>query len=467
MRVSFKTRLTIGTLVISALIFGLGDYLFLTEFRASVQTTTETLLRNDSQAFLNAIAAMTAEENGNDTGSGSGGNGGNTLDAPAQGQLIAVINPSHQVVLSTLPRIFQGQIGPLTIGTSSGFLTFSRAGQNYRLMRSRVPTVNGTWYVIAARNDATAEIITSKLATSLFFGLLLLIALSGLATWILASTVLRPIRRMHRRALELIDDPTSGLLPAGKESDELSELAVTLNRLIVEFRSALEREQRMVSDASHELRTPMAQLLAQLELSKLNTGNSDELLRDIAAAAKSATRVSALASDLLFLSHKNADPRPGISFADEIAEEVSQAIDQARMLDPGKQLEIDFDVTTETGALVSALDFRRVLDNLLGNAVAICSTGATISVEVDQVDEFLVLHVIDSGPGFPEEFIPIACDRFSRPDPSRHSSTGGSGLGLAIVRAIAESSHGRVTIENLKPKGAHISVFFARVGIIR
>jgi hypothetical protein len=106
MRVSFKTRLTIGTLVISALIFGLGDYLFLTEFRASVQTTTETLLRNDSQAFLNAIAAMTAEENGNDTGSGSGGNGGNTLDAPAQGQLIAVINPSHQVVLSTLPRIF-------------------------------------------------------------------------------------------------------------------------------------------------------------------------------------------------------------------------------------------------------------------------------------------------------------------------------------------------------------------------
>jgi two-component system OmpR family sensor kinase len=111
---------------------------------------------------------------------------------------------------------------------------------------------------------------------------------------------------------------------------------------------------------------------------------------------------------------------------------------------------------------VSAQDFRRVLDNLLGNAVANCPTGAKISVEVGQDDKFLVLHVKDTGPGFPEEFIPIAFDRFSRPDPSRHPSTGGSGLGLAIVKAIAESSHGRVTIENLRPHGAHIAVNFAR-----
>jgi two-component system OmpR family sensor kinase len=70
--------------------------------------------------------------------------------------------------------------------------------------------------------------------------------------------------------------------------------------------------------------------------------------------------------------------------------------------------------------------------------------------------------VKDTGPGFPEEFIPIAFDRFSRPDPSRHPSTGGSGLGLAIVKAIAESSHGLATIENLKPHGAHVTVFFTR-----
>jgi two-component system OmpR family sensor kinase len=237
---------------------------------------------------------------------------------------------------------------------------------------------------------------------------------------------------------------------------------VTLNRLIVEFRSALEREQRMVSDASHELRTPMAQLLAQLELSKLNAGNPEELLRDIEAAAKSATRVSALASDLLFLSHKQADPKPGISSADVITGEVSQAIDHARILNPGKELQIDFGVTSTVGALVSGQDFRRVLDNLLGNAVANCSNEAKISVEVGQDDKFLVLHVKDTGPGFPDEFIPIAFDRFSRPDPSRHPSTGGSGLGLAIVKAIAESSHGLATIENLKPHGAHVTVFFAR-----
>jgi len=462
MKISFKTRLTLGTLVISALIFGSGALFFLSEFRASVQSTTDTLLRNDSQTYLLAIAALTAEENGNDSGSSSGNNTGNTLDSPAQGQLIALINPAHKVVLSTLPRVFLGQLDQFTGSASSTFMTFSGAGQKYRVMRSRVHSWDGTWYVIAARNDATAELITSKVATSLLFGLFLLIALSGIAAWILASTVLRPIRRMHRRALELIEEPTSGLLPVGKESDELSELAVTLNRLIVEFRSALEREQRMVSDASHELRTPMAQLLAQLELSKLNAGNPEELLRDVQAAAKSAGRVSALASDLLFLSHKQADPKPGTSSAEAISEEVSQAIDHARILAPVKNLEIDFEVFSTAGVRVSAQDFRRVLDNLLGNAVANCPIGARISVEVDQDDAFLALHVKDTGPGFPREFIPIAFDRFSRPDPSRHASTGGSGLGLAIVKAIAESSDGRVMVENLQPHGAHVAVFFAR-----
>ena len=466
MRISFKVRLTLGTLVISALIFGSGALFFLSEFRASVQTTTEILLRNDSRIYLAEIAALTPEENGNDGESTSGNDGestsGNTLDSPAQGQLIALVNPAHKVVLSTLPRVFHGQLAHLTVRTSPTFLTFTKAGQNYRVMRSRVHAWNGTWYVIAARNDATAEMITGKVVSSLLFGLFLLIALSGLAAWILASTVLRPIRRMHRRALELIEDPTSGLLPAGKQNDELSELAVTLNRLIVEFRSALEREQRMVSDASHELRTPMAQLLAQLELSKLNAGNAAELLRDVQAAAKSAGRVSALATDLLFLSHKQANPKPGISSAEAILEEVSQGIDHARILAPAKNLEIDFEVTNTAGAQVSAQDFRRVLDNLLGNAVANCQTAAKISVEVNQDDAFIILHVKDSGPGFPQEFIPIAFDRFSRPDLSRHSSTGGSGLGLAIVKAIAESSSGRTVIENLQPHGAHIAVFFAR-----
>jgi two-component system OmpR family sensor kinase len=475
MRISFKTRLTLGTIAISALIFGMGAMLFISEFRTSVQSTTETLLRNDSQTYIAAIKALAPEENGNDSGNntgsnnggsgtgntGGGGGSGNPIDAPAQGQLIGLINPVHKVVLSTLPRVFRGQVERLTNETRPAFLTFSQSGQNYRVMRTRVSAWNGDWYVIAARNDATADLITGKVTTSLLFGLILLVALSGLAAWILASTVLRPVRRMHRRALELIDEPTSGLLPTGKQSDELSELALTLNRLIIEFRSALEREQRMVSDASHELSTPMAQLLAQLELSKLNAGNADELLRDVQAASKSAGRVSALAADLLFLSHKQADPKPGISSAEAISEEVSQAIDQARILAPAKELEIDFEVSKTTGARVSAQDFRRVLDNLLGNAVANCPYAAKISVQVLEEAGFVALHVKDSGPGFPADFIPIAFDRFSRPDLSRHVSTGGSGLGLAIVKAIAESSGGRVHIMNLRPHGAHIAIFFA------
>ena len=464
MKISFKTRLTLGTLLIASLIFGVGALFFLSEFRASVQSTTEILLHNDSRTYVQSIGALTQDEVGNSGGDTGGNNSGtdstSLLDPPAQGQLIAVIDPSKKVIFSTLPRAFRGELSGFTLNPPLTFFTFTSAGQNYRVMRSQVKAWNGNWYVIAARNDATAELITGKVTKSLLFGLLILISLSGFAAWVLASTVLRPVRRMHRRTLELIEDPTSGLLPVGKESDELSELAMTLNRLIVDFRSALDREQRMVSDASHELRTPMAQLLAQLELSRLNAGNPEELLRDVQAASISAGRVSALASDLLFLSHKQADPKPGAITSESIAEEVSQAIDHSRILSPAKELVIDFSVTSTSGARVSTQDFRRVLDNLLGNAVSNCQSGEKIQLEVADEDSFVVLHVRDSGPGFPKDFIPIAFDRFSRPDPSRHSTTGGSGLGLAIVKAIAESSTGHVLAENIQPHGAHVAVYF-------
>lgn len=466
MNISFKTRLTLGSLVIASFIFGAGAIFFLSEFRASVRSTTEILLQNDSKIYIQSIGSLSSEDLKGDSGNNNGSNSGNdstsTLDPPAQGQLIAVLDPSRRVIFSTLPRAFQGELLGFTRGTSPVFFTYSSLGQNYRVMRTEVKAWNGKWFVIAARNDTTAELISSKVTRSLLFGLLILILFSGIAAWILASTVLSPVRRMHRRALELIEDPTSGLLPVGQQGDELSELAVTLNRLIAEFRSAIEREQRMVSDASHELRTPMAQLLAQLELSKLNAGNPEDLLSDIQAASKSAGRVSALASDLLFLSHKQADPRPGVITRESITDEVSQAIDHARVLSPAKELEIDFDVTCTTGAQVSTQDFRRVLDNLLGNAVANCPKASKILVEVNNEESFVVLHVRDTGPGFPPNFIPIAFDRFSRPDPARHATTGGSGLGLAIVKAIAESSGGHALAENVQPHGAHIAVSFPR-----
>ena len=79
MKISFKTRLTFGTILISALIFGSGALLFLAEFRTSVRSTTETLLRSDSQTYVAAIASRSADESGN----GDGNNVGNTLDAPA------------------------------------------------------------------------------------------------------------------------------------------------------------------------------------------------------------------------------------------------------------------------------------------------------------------------------------------------------------------------------------------------
>jgi signal transduction histidine kinase len=112
---------------------------------------------------------------------------------------------------------------------------------------------------------------------------------------------------------------------------------------------------------------------------------------------------------------------------------------------------VDFDVmptAQEAQYPISAVNFGRLVTNLTDNAItALAGTGSVV-LAMRQSDAWLVLTVVDTGPGVPEEFIPVAFDRFSRPDSGRQRSDGGSGLGLAIVHAIVQNSGGTVALGN-------------------
>jgi signal transduction histidine kinase len=239
------------------------------------------------------------------------------------------------------------------------------------------------------------------------------------------------------------------------------------------LRLSADRERQMVSDASHELRTPIAVLKTQLELAHLAHGDAAALEAEITAAQRSVDRLAGLANGLLELSQVESAATETVSGFEVLAAELAGAIDRARLLAASAGITVDFEVDADAAPhdyAMTAENFGRLLSNLTSNAIAAQRgregqrTGA-VQVDLRQRGSTLVLTVSDDGPGIPEEFIPIAFDRFSRPDDSRAGTGGGSGLGLAIVHAIVTGAHGTVTLENAPEGGVRATVTLPAVDL--
>src|ERR1700712_1061063 len=326
-RLSIRVRLTIGAVVISAALFPGTAFAGRPQVESILESSSVMLLQSDAAPFQEAI---------------SDGRGA-SLDSPAQGQLIAVINAEGVVVDSTFPTELQPQLGELArAGTDTQ--TVQTGAADYLVISRTVDTDEGTWHVVTARNESASKLSVDNLTRALLIGLLILTALFGLGSWLLASAALRPVSAMRRTAHELQGSASTELLPVGPARDELSALAITLNGLITQLRASADREKQLVSDASHELRTPLAILQTQLELAHLSTGDADALLLEIESAERTVKRLSVLAASLLELTRIEGMTGSESATVDELAAELVDSIDRARILAIGSGIVVDYDI---------------------------------------------------------------------------------------------------------------------------
>jgi signal transduction histidine kinase len=317
-----------------------------------------------------------------------------------------------------------------------------------------VETPAGTWALWSARSTASSSLALEGLDRVLVIGGIVLLAGFGLASWLLTTTALRPVARMRKRA-ESLGTAMDGDLPVGRAQDELAALATTLNDLLARVRASTMREKQMVSDAAHELRTPLASLRIQLELAHDDFGDAPALAAHLTGAEASVERLSSLATNLLELSRlESNEASAATASTSQLVTELMGSVDRARMLGLAKSAEIGFDLVDTDEARdypIDAQAFGRVADNLLSNAVAAVGTGGVIEATLRQDTRGVILEVVDDGPGMAQEFLANAFERFSRPDSARAASAGGSGLGLALVKATAVAAGGTVELRNGNP----------------
>jgi two-component system, OmpR family, sensor kinase len=283
--------------------------------------------------------------------------------------------------------------------------------------------------------------------------------LASLLGYAVAAVALRSIESMRRRALRLSVLEPGQRLPVPPSNDELARLARTLNDMLARNDVAFERERTFVADASHELRSPLAILRAELDVALIGESTPRELRDAVSSAAEEADRLSALAEDLLLLARSDRGAVTITSVAIDARDCLKTLSDRfsQRAAAAGATIR-----TSAPAGLEVFADPRR-LEQALGNLTenALHHGARSVVVQAKPRGEALVeFHVTDDGPGFPPDFLPLAFERFARSDRSRTGA--GAGLGLSIVRAIARAHGGEAHVANDPCGGAHVCLTLPR-----
>jgi two-component system, OmpR family, sensor histidine kinase ArlS len=269
---------------------------------------------------------------------------------------------------------------------------------------------------------------------------------------------LKPISLITDTARKIsISDLGQRLKIEGPE-DELSDLTGTFNSMLERLEVAFHKQQDFVSDASHELRTPISVIQGYINLLD-RWGKEEVKVRDeaIEAIKGEADNMKRLVENLLFLARGDSDKIEIKKDFFTVNELIEELIRESKIL--AKDIKID----SHSNAAVSLYGDRKLIKQMLrafvDNSLKYTPTGGEIIIDSSVEGEWLKLVVADTGMGISEEDLPHIFDRFYRVDKARSNERGSTGLGLAIAKWIIENHQGKVRVESRVGEGTRVSVY--------
>jgi heavy metal sensor kinase len=283
-------------------------------------------------------------------------------------------------------------------------------------------------------------------------------------SYVVTAPAIGPITRLSRAMREIGSERLDERLPGARRSDEIGELTRSFNDLLARLQEAFARERQFISDASHELKTPLTSINANAQL-LLRWGSRDETIRreSIETIESESAMLAGMVNGMLMLAKADRGdeiPKEPVSLAIVAQEAVHGA--SARATE--KHLYLDLDVPARSPIVEGDANLlRQLASNLIDNAIKFTSEGR-VTVRVRGSVTEGSLEVEDTGPGISDEEIAHVFDRFYRADKARSRDVPGTGLGLAIVRSIARVHGGSVEARRGAQGG---TIFIARFPTIQ
>jgi len=300
--------------------------------------------------------------------------------------------------------------------------------------------------VALPRSDIERTVDTVR--SSFAVGLPLLVAAVAALVWVLAGRALRPIERMRRSAEAISETTLRVRIPAPPSSDEVGRLGRTLNHMLDRLDDSAQRQRQFVADASHELRSPIAAIRADVDVALAHRSQSSlaELGQRVLTGCE---RLEHLVGSLLELAAADEPtdrPLVEVDLADLVREEGARP----------RATPCTVDALDSVVVLGQPDALRSMVTNLLDNASRHATAAVTVTLTTDGTTARLVVD--DDGPGVPVEHKERIFDRFVRSDAGRFRRDGGAGLGLAIVKAVATRHGGAVEVADAPAGGARFTV---------
>jgi heavy metal sensor kinase len=280
----------------------------------------------------------------------------------------------------------------------------------------------------------------------------------------MAGIALAPLSRLAAAARTIGVTSLRQRLPVRGARDELDRVAQAFNEALERLEKAVGEMRQFSTALAHELRTPLTALRGEIEMALLHPGSDDVYRSGLASQLEEIDRLKRLIDQLLTLARAEAGEIPLKRERVDLTALTASVVEQIEPLAQAKGLELRCALP---GAVVieqgDAEWLRRLLLNLLDNAIKFTASGGRVGVELADADQVAVFHIRDTGPGMSPAVMDRLFEPFHRGDAARSSSIEGAGLGLSLVKWIVDRHHGHIDVESEPGTG---STFIVRLPLL-
>lgn len=435
---SIRVRTTAVAAIVVALSLVLGAVAMVVVLRRSLREDVRTGTLNRADAVADDLAS------GSGTGVVTGGD--------QEEEFVQVLASDGSVVASSPNVTGRGAIVRLSAGRTRTVEGLPFEDGPFLAAAVSATTADGPVTVVVGRSlEDVAE--TSRAVEGLLsIGIPVLVLLVGVVTWRVVGRALEPVERIRAGVEAISTDELHRRVPDPPGRDEIARLASTMNRMLARLEEGQRRQRRFVSDASHELRSPVASIRQHAEVAMTHPDRTN--LRELAEVVlEEDARLQGLVEDLLLLSRIDEGT---VQLHTAPVDLDDLVFDEAARLRSSTGLRIDIGAVSAGRVLGDRGRLERLIRNLADNATR--HARSTIALSLGERDGEVVLAIEDDGVGVEAGQRERIFDRFVRLDEARDRDSGGSGLGLSIVREIAVLHRGTVAVSDAALGGARFEV---------
>lgn len=329
-------------------------------------------------------------------------------------------------------------------------------GKSLPFVPSVVFSEEGAYYIADGKTmkDTFQVAVSMEDAVDLVFGMFLIslilngvaIILGGVLIYFSVQKWSSKLSQMSKE-IEALDITKDARITVPNNPVEMTDVATAFNQLLDEQKDAIDREKQFITNASHDLKTPLAAIRGHVSLIRRRGESHPEVIpTSIDFIDKESKRLERLSNQLLTLEKKDSSSFTMLNMSEIVLDEIEKIQSLTNRM---------FSSRVEADSMIEArrVDVQQVIQNLLENAVKYSVESSTIEVELRTNQSELLLEVRDEGIGISDENKKRIFERFYRVDASRTSDIEGSGIGLSIVKEIIDDYQGSIMIKDNKPKG--------------